>query len=219
MRTIEFEGLPSGEHRGVFALAPVPAGEIIAVFGGKTLTTTDVVELECSRPGYPYLLQVGPGLWQIPSKVHSPDAPDYINHSCDANCGMADSTQVVALRDIEAGEQITLDYAVINDGSSEWDADNFVCRCGTSGCRKRVSSRDWTMKDVQDRYWPYFAPFVRLKISSVRPDLTAKAAEMAADGGVPQELQKLRIASPLKASEKSMSTTPAEVVSITVRAG
>jgi hypothetical protein len=148
-------------------------------------------------------MQVDTRLWQVPFKADVPDAPDYINHSCAANCGMADSTQVrqgtnqphsepfslaalnrirlppppplqvIAIRDIPAGAEVTLDYATINDGASRWASDNFACGCGAAGCRGAVTSRDWEVKSVQDRYWPHFSPFVRRLVAARRPDLAA----------------------------------------------
>lgn len=161
----------SDEQRGVFALSFVRRGDVVAVFGGKTLGIKEASLLEQSHPGYPYLLQVDSELWQVPHRSDSPDSPDFINHSCHANCGMLDSTQVIALRDIKAGEQITIDYAVCNDGSSKWESDNFACGCGSRTCRRKVSSKDWQNADVQDKYWPYFSPFVRRLVAKRRPDL------------------------------------------------
>ncbi len=52
------------------------------------------------------------------------------NHSCDPNCGY-DGLNVIALRDIPAGEEMTFDYA---DCYSE-TMEPFACTCGASNCR------------------------------------------------------------------------------------
>ena len=52
------------------------------------------------------------------------------NHSCDPSCTY-DGLNVVALRDIEAGAELTLDYA---DFCSETSAE-FTCQCGAKNCR------------------------------------------------------------------------------------
>ena len=52
------------------------------------------------------------------------------NHSCDPNCAY-DGLNVVALRDIPTGEELTLDYA---DFCSETSAE-FACECGAANCR------------------------------------------------------------------------------------
>jgi D-alanine-D-alanine ligase len=55
------------------------------------------------------------------------------NHSCDPNTAF-DGLNVVALRPIETGEELTLDYAAFLDATSE----PFQCRCGASNCREQV---------------------------------------------------------------------------------
>ena len=52
------------------------------------------------------------------------------NHSCDPNC-QYDGLNIVALRDIGAGEELTLDYAHFCSETSE----PFQCHCGAANCR------------------------------------------------------------------------------------
>jgi len=56
------------------------------------------------------------------------------NHSCDANTGL-DGLNVVALGDIYAGEELTLDYSQFLDENME----PFECRCGSSDCRGMIN--------------------------------------------------------------------------------
>lgn len=56
------------------------------------------------------------------------------NHSCAANT-VCDGLNVIALKDIAKGEELTLDYAVFLDEHME----SFVCRCGTPECRGLIS--------------------------------------------------------------------------------
>ena len=55
------------------------------------------------------------------------------NHSCNPNTKF-DGLDVVAIRAIGTGDEITLDYAQFLDASAE----AFECRCGASTCRGRV---------------------------------------------------------------------------------
>lgn len=58
------------------------------------------------------------------------------NHSCAANTRY-DGLDVVAARDIAAGEELTLDYGeLVSDG-----AEPFLCRCGAPTCRGLVAGR------------------------------------------------------------------------------
>ncbi len=52
------------------------------------------------------------------------------NHSCDANCAY-DGLNVITLRDIKKGEELTLDYAQFLDKNME----PFHCNCGSINCR------------------------------------------------------------------------------------
>ena len=56
------------------------------------------------------------------------------NHSCDPNTSF-DGLDVVAIRAIHAGEELTLDYAQFLDASAE----AFECQCGASICRGQVT--------------------------------------------------------------------------------
>jgi SET domain-containing protein len=57
---------------------------------------------------------------------------DYGNHSCDPNC----SKDRIALRDIEAGEELTADYAEFS--TRDWQME---CNCGESNCQKVVKGK------------------------------------------------------------------------------
>jgi len=65
----------------------------------------------------------------------------FINHSCDPNCEsdqFGDQIWIVALRDIEAGEELTYDYCL-------WDGepgDEAPCYCGTKNCRGTMYSEE-----------------------------------------------------------------------------
>lgn len=52
------------------------------------------------------------------------------NHSCDANCAM-EGLNMLAVRDIQQDEELTLDYAYFLDKTME----PFQCNCGAKNCR------------------------------------------------------------------------------------
>ena len=64
-----------------------------------------------------------------------------INHRCDPNLGFDGAGNVRALRDIQAGEELTMDYGtfVVNTDQT------FVCDCGSSNCRGAILRDDWMM--------------------------------------------------------------------------
>jgi hypothetical protein len=65
-------------------------------------------------------------------------AESFINHSCDPNAEVAwtgDIAALLAIRNIESGEEITFDYgSVIPPG----DKFTFSCNCGAVKCRKII---------------------------------------------------------------------------------
>jgi hypothetical protein len=60
----------------------------------------------------------------------------YVNHSCEANCGIKGLFDIVAMRTIQPGEEITWDYEMTED-SDWWRMD---CRCGSPRCRKVIGA-------------------------------------------------------------------------------
>lgn len=71
-----------------------------------------------------------------------------INHSCDPSCGVTPGLDLVALRDIRKGEELTYDYSTTMLENS-W---TMQCSCGSPRCRKEV--RDFTTlpKHLQHYY-------------------------------------------------------------------
>jgi len=61
----------------------------------------------------------------------------YINHSCDPNCSINENLEVVSLRPIQAGEQLTISYNIVHKGENPgtWDPRwSFKCLCGANNC-------------------------------------------------------------------------------------
>ena len=85
----------------------------------------------------------------------------YINHSCEPNVGFAGNVVLVAMRDIDAGEELTTDYALFDDYEGGMD-----CACGRPACRRRIDGRDWRRPELQERYRGYFSWYLDRKISA-----------------------------------------------------
>jgi D-alanine-D-alanine ligase-like ATP-grasp enzyme len=78
-----------------------------------------------------------------------------INHSCDPNAWL-EGLDLVARRPIEAGEEITMDYAtfIAERGAS------FDCQCHSVRCRGRITPHDWQLPELRDRYAEHFSPYI-----------------------------------------------------------
>jgi hypothetical protein len=67
------------------------------------------------------------------------------------------------MRDIKKGEELTVDYAFIDNEDY-----SFECTCGSLNCRKQITGRDWKIKELQDKYYDYFATYLKEKIDNLR---------------------------------------------------
>lgn len=84
----------------------------------------------------------------------------YLNHSCQPNLGLRGNVIIVAMRDIEAGEELCPDYAMIFNNEMK-----FECKCGVKNCRQTVTGKDWKLKELQKKYQNYFSSYLLKKIS------------------------------------------------------
>ncbi|HSV15089.1 MAG TPA: SET domain-containing protein-lysine N-methyltransferase [Tepidisphaeraceae bacterium] len=129
---------PTG--RGVFASTHLSAGARLLRFTGPLL------RYEQTTP-QTLALQIGLDLYI----GESGGADDCVNHSCDPDAGLViDGTdvQLIALRDIAAGEQVTFDYSTTMDE----DDFEFDCLCGSPNCRRRIRDFKHLPAEVQRRY-------------------------------------------------------------------
>ncbi len=147
--------------RGVVAERNFKKGEVIAIWRGSIITESEAIALPESERSQ--LLQVDEDAFLVTHKALL--TVDYINHSCEPNCGFTDSTTLVAMREIAAGEAITFDYAM----SDTKTIFAFDCWCGSAKCRKQISGDDWRLADLQKRYSGWFAPHVARLIKQSQP--------------------------------------------------
>jgi hypothetical protein len=153
----KLEGRPkaNGSGNGVFALQALSKGELIAVFGGVVYewdTFIHFPERERSLS-----IQFEDDLFLVPNPIGE---GDYFNHSCNPNAGFSGQIGLVAMRDIQPGEEVCFDYAM----SDSVPYDEFDCRCGQPNCRRQISGNDWKQAELQKRYAGFFAPHIQRKI-------------------------------------------------------
>lgn len=170
---------PSAEMRdlghkghGSFATDFIPRGTVVATFGGTASTKQGLRHFPAERVSRS--IQVEVDLFFVGPEHREPG--DSINHSCEPNCGMRNATQVVAMRDIEVGEELTFDYAMSDMAAY----DEFNCSCGALTCRGRVTGRDWQDPALQARYDGYFSPYIVREIAASRLARPLKKLEVEA---------------------------------------
>jgi D-alanine-D-alanine ligase len=124
---------------GVFARRALRAGEVVFRGEGVPLRVvtrrhvdgwSDAAQQTFRRYAWPVSDEVY-ALWDAEPDRWAPQ-----NHACDANTAY-DGFDVVAQRDIAAGEELTLDYALFVGP----DAEPFACQCGGTACRGVVRGR------------------------------------------------------------------------------
>jgi uncharacterized protein len=150
--------------RGVFAVEPIATHERIAVFGGHVVTfdVFDTLSEACQHYSY----QIADDLIYAYLDVAELGEIDCFNHSCAPNAGFRGHIELVALRDIAAGEEVTFDYATCLTASFG-DMD---CLCGAANCRSRVTGEDWKLTELQERYRGHFQPYIEDKIARLRAE-------------------------------------------------
>ena len=126
--------------RGVFAGEVIPAHTKFLRFTGPLL------RYEQTTP-QTLALQIGPDLYLGASGSFD----DCVNHSCEPNAGLVivgTTVDLMALRDIQSGEEIYFDY------STTMDEDDFEmdCHCGTPSCRKRVRDFKHLPAELKRKY-------------------------------------------------------------------
>jgi hypothetical protein len=147
---------PARRHAGwaVHAAAPIPAGAFIAEYVGEVIGGEEADARGCKqdKEGVSYLFSIDSHVEQGSNAAdvftldaaHAGNVARFVNHSCAPNCRIRsviwDSSDprlahlaLFALRDIEAGEELTYNYGyTVKKGSKK----GIECKCGASACRK-----------------------------------------------------------------------------------
>jgi len=146
---------------GLFVTERIQKGEVVADFSqgpGTYLSTAEADKLY--EQGSDYMLQVGDDKFFAATNSEELEDADFINHSCEPNCGIKGSLAIVAMRDIEPGEEIAFDYCMSE--SSEF---SFECQCGAATCRGVVTGKDWQNPELQAKYRGYFSDYLARKMA------------------------------------------------------
>ncbi len=152
----------------VYASEPIRKGELLVVWSGTLVDGDTLGRLPANLRRHS--LQVEENHFLV--SLTDSEPADYVNHSCNPNAGLSGQIALVAMRDVEAGEEITYDYAM-SDGSGY---DEFDCKCGAPQCRGWVGSLDWTNRELWVRYAGYYSPYLALRIASLTTEHRTTAA-------------------------------------------
>jgi SET domain-containing protein len=146
---------------GIFASRTIREGEIIVIVGGVVMTEAEFDAFQATHSLYNFI-QIDKQLYLVEDPETTQSLEGFVNHSCDSNAWMDDEVTLAARRDIEAGEEVTVDYALFTT-QFNWMLDN-RCHCGSPHCRRVITGDDWRRNDVQERYRNHFSPFINRRI-------------------------------------------------------
>lgn len=146
--------------KGLFAKSNIKKGEIVFIKGGHILKRDQIFSSGVINSYFPISDEYFLG---ATNKSEEEQIKLYENHSCNPNCGIRGEITFVAMRDIKKDEELTVDYAFIDNEDY-----SFNCTCGAKNCRKVITGRDWRIKEIQDKYYEYFANYLKQKIDEMR---------------------------------------------------
>jgi SET domain-containing protein len=146
------------QGRGLFAIEPISMGEIVCIKGGRIFNRATLRQMRESLG--PAEIQIADDFFTGPlGEQEREGSMIFSNHSCEPNIGVQGQIVFVAMRDIEAGEELTHDWATTDDDTYEME-----CKCGAKTCRKLITGQDWRRKELQEKYLGYMSWYLMEKI-------------------------------------------------------
>ena len=150
---VEAKESPLG-GQGLFAKKKIKKGEVLLRKGGWFIAKSDLDPALLSGNNY---VQIDDHNVLAAKRAHEDKTYGIairINHSCEnANCGMRNEIEMVAIKDISEGTEVLIDYAY-------WDLEytRFACKCDCSAtCQRKQGTKVdiSTLRGKSDRIAPY----------------------------------------------------------------
>lgn len=125
---------------GVFASRDIRAGEVILKIWGPII---DFAETKRRGPRECMAIQIGHDRY-----IDTQAPAVFVNHSCDPNAGIRNDENMVALRNIAAGEEVRFDYST----TMEEQSFTMQCLCGLPECRHVIKDFSTLPQHLKERY-------------------------------------------------------------------
>jgi len=140
------------DGNGALALKPIKKGELICRMRGEEISISELKKRhEIGRERLCDPLQVRESRFL---DLFEPYV--YINHSCESNAAIVKFNELIAIKDIGIGEEITYDYSLTewsNDksrlGHDDWSME---CNCKSPLCRGKIREFRFLPKNIQEKY-------------------------------------------------------------------
>ena len=139
---------------GIFTTVTISPKSVVFEFKGNLLSKENL------NLNSPFYLQIDKNKFLGPSG----DYDDYINHSCNPNCGLYivnNRAFLYSIYEILPNTEITFDYSTsCNLSNNEW---SMTCNCGQFNCRKIISGWQYLPDKIKNYYLKldYVAKFLK----------------------------------------------------------
>ena len=140
---------------GIFAKRFIKEREVICIMQGDIVKTTEGLNEYIITD----ILQISHLYCLFPRAEYR-----YFNHSCDANATVTDITTLIAIKNINIGDEITYNYAMTVEPDSGWKME---CKCQGENNVHTISSIDFEpitkIRDYYNNKWLqyYMMPIVK----------------------------------------------------------
>lgn len=150
IKSVSFGQDPEDKEWGVFTSKAYKKNDVIC----QMRSTTDMQSYRDSHS-----VQVD---WDKHAVIDLPSR--FINHSCDANCGIRDNNDdddavydIVALGNIPEGEALSIDYETFEYKISAFEE----CLCGSKNCRKLLGGYSKHGPILKEKYGEFIANYLK----------------------------------------------------------
>ena len=150
-------------QKGLIATRNIQKGEKIFKIEGVKIKFFINNETQATKAGWNWI-GWGKNTWIDPISYGL-----FINHSCNPSAGIKNRIDVVAIKNIRRGEEVTFDYS-LSEADIFW---HIQCNCRSSNCRKTIRSIQFLPEKIfkkDNKYIPlYFQKiFRRFHISNFK---------------------------------------------------
>lgn len=138
------------DGKGIFAVENILKGERIQYIKGAKVK--NVVKSREESRAITNWIGMSRNFW-----INTEGTPfRYVNHSCEPNAAITGTKTVVALKNIRANEEVTIDYSM-SDADPFWEG--IHCTCGAKNCRKEIRTIYTVPPEVFQRHMPHVSRY------------------------------------------------------------
>ncbi len=83
----------------------------------------------------------------------------YSNHSCEPNCGINGLFDLVAMKEIQPGEELVWDYAMTEN--LDWQVPGGKCLCESKTCRRVILPHRELPDAIKEKYKNYTSEWIK----------------------------------------------------------